>query len=349
MKKLKLIFTSGLVLLLTLIALVLIPRSYDVEPFAKRACTQFWTLKDNTKIGYTRISGNQSKKKSPIIYLHGGPGGMITDRIIDSYKPLSHLGHDIYFYDQIGSGHSDRLEEIENYTVERHRRDLEEIIGKIVADQVILIGQSWGACLAINYLQHNPASVEKIVLTSPGPILPRNRDLRDRVAPDSLDFIKPKFSNKDGNLKAANWKTNLVEKVAHAFRSKLASDEEMDNYFTHLSKELIKSTDCEPRTNPKVPGGGGYYSHIMTVRDIDRVEDGRETLRTSQVPLLIIKGQCDNQKWGYTEEYLDLFENAELKVMKGLGHDVLNSENAEAIGLISEFLEGRYWKNDASL
>jgi pimeloyl-ACP methyl ester carboxylesterase len=33
-----------------------------------------------------------------------------------------------------------------------------------------------------------------------------------------------------------------------------------------------------------------------------------------------MKGECDNQKWGFTNEYLELFKNSELKIIPGAGH-----------------------------
>lgn len=335
---LRLIFL-GVGLLILALGIFLIPKSYKVAPFKARANTQFWTLSDDSKIGYFKIDGLGAEGQTPIIYLHGGPSGIITDEVIESYSGLSELGHDLYFYDQIGSGHSDRLADIEGYSVKRHRNDLEEIINRIGAKRVILIGHSWGACLGMNYLQHHPEKVAKMILTGPGPILPIDRNLEQIAAPDSLQLKVPQFSNREGNRKAANWKSILVHKIAFAFHLKAASDAEMDDFFTHLNQELIKSTDCAPRANPKVAGGGGFYNHIMTVNSLDEVSDGRSILRDLKTPVLIIKGQCDNQKWGYTQEYLNLLANTDLKVLNGLGHDVLNAENDTTLKLISNFLK----------
>lgn len=156
--------------------------------------------------------------------------------------------------------------------------------------------------------------------------------------PDSLSFITPQYSNKEGNQKAYNWKTSLVSKFAEVFCLKLVADREMDNFFTYLNKELVKSTDCQPKKNRLMTGGGGYYSHIMTVNDLDKVEDKKQELKKLQTPILIVKGQCDNQKWGYTEEYLNLFANIKLKIIEGVGHDILNDENNQALTFISEFV-----------
>jgi hypothetical protein len=48
------------------------PRNYDVPQLQERKSTQYWTLSDESKIGYTLIPAKGEKKPYPIIYLHGG-------------------------------------------------------------------------------------------------------------------------------------------------------------------------------------------------------------------------------------------------------------------------------------
>jgi len=339
MKILKTILSIIFLGFLTLFILVLIPKDYDVETLKKRKNTQYWLLKTGSKIGYTKIETTQLQRKNPIIYLHGGPGGKVKDQIIETLKPLSELGHDLYFYDQIGSGHSNRLEKISEYTVKRHQEDLNEIVSKTNSDQVILIGKSWGSCLAINYLQDHNKKVEKVILTGPGPILPINKKVINTLPPDSLSLIKPEFSNKQGNEKAYGWRSNLILKWAYLFNSKLVDDKEVDKFFTYLNQELIKSTYCKIKEHKKIEGGGGYYSHIMTLKSIQEVANKRNSLKELHTPILIIRGQCDNQKWGYVNEYLDLFLNSKLKIINGVGHDIVNTEKEKYYELIEQFLK----------
>ena len=142
---------------------VFIPRSYDVPQLNKRKSTQYWDLQTGSKIAYTLVSAKGIKKPYPIIYLHGGPGGFISDRNIEMLAPLSEDGFDIYLYDQIGSGQSERLVNINEYTADRHKKDLEELIKKIGSEKVILIGQSWGAILATLFIADNPDKVDKVM------------------------------------------------------------------------------------------------------------------------------------------------------------------------------------------
>lgn len=339
MRKLKII---GFILLMGMLVfgiIFLIPVEYDVKPFKMRKGTQYWQLEKGVKIGYTKVEANTSEKKEPIIYLHGGPGGKITNRIIEVLTPLRTQGHDLYFYDQIGSAHSTRLENIAQYSVKRHREDLRKIVRLIGADKVTLIGHSWGACLAINYLQEYPETVNKIVLTGPGPILPINRSIANEVPPDHLNLKKPEFSNKEGNEKIYTWRSRTIFRWAYLFNSKLVTDNEVDNFFTCLNKELNKSTNCHIENQEAYESGGGYYSHIMTVKSFNQVENKRNKLKKLHTAILILRGQCDNQKWGYTKEYTELFSNTQLKIIEGAGHDILNKKEKVYYSLVRDFLE----------
>jgi len=316
----------------------LFPATYNVQEFAERKGTQYWQIKEGEKIGYIKLTGNKSDNRIPIIYLHGGPGGQVADEVIEALRPLNYDGHDVYLYDQIGSGHSTRLHDIVAYSVERHKEDLLEIINRIGADKVILIGHSWGACLAINYLQEFPESVAKIILAGPGPILPIKRNLANISPPDSLHLIEPEYSNKEANEKVYNWRNKTILKWAQLFNAKLVSDKEADSFFTYLNENLSKSTNCTLEEQKVIKGGDGYYSHIMTLKSIHNIENKRHKLRELSTPMLILRGQCDNQKWGYTNEYIDIFKNAKLKIIEGVGHDIVSKQKEEYYQLISDFL-----------
>ena len=203
---------------------------------------------------------------------------------------------------------------------------------------MILIGHSWGACLASNYLQNHKEDIEKIILIGPGPILPINRSLVNEIPPDSLSLIEPEYSNKEGNKKAYNWRSIIILKWANLFNSKLVSDREVDDFYTFLNQELSKSIDCTLKEIKKYKGGGGYYSHVMTMKSLKGVVDSRNNLKKMETPILILRGQCDNQKWGFTNEYLNLFVNSELAIVKDVGHNLLTKKRKLCNKMIVEFL-----------
>lgn len=338
MKTISRLASIGLVGIAILVGFIAVPVPYEVPQFEARSGTQYWLLEEGSSIGYTHIAARGIEKKEPIIYLHGGPGGQITDAIIDVLSPLADGGHDLYFYDQIGSGHSSRLADISEYSVARHREDLRSIVARIGASRVILVGHSWGACLAMNYVQFYPETVSRLVLSGPGPILPIGSHLRDLPPPDSLSIRQPQFSNREGNEKAYNWRSKAILKAASLLGIKWASDHEADDFFTRLNQELVKSTDCDGEQVGKVEGGGGYYSHVMTVRSFGEVEDRRAGLQALRTPVLLLRGQCDNQPWGFTQEYLDLLPDVQFQIMEDVGHQIINRKGEEYCGLIRGFL-----------
>ncbi|NTW24254.1 MAG: alpha/beta hydrolase [Lentimicrobium sp.] len=325
----KKVFRIPALLLILIIAfmliIILIPRQYNVPEYHPKAGVKYWLLSTGSEIGYSLIAAQGVKKPYPVIFLQGGPGGPIYDRNIDLLSPLAEDGFDVYLYDQVGCGSSVRLDKIEDYTVDRHRRDLEEIVKMIGARKVILIGQSWGAILATQYIAYNPDKVERTVFTGPGPLMPLNNDLQSLKAPDSLNLISPTYTNRQGKDKIYNIRASVVEFCARFFNWKLASDKEMDAFSTLLNHEMGKSTVCDTSYLSEVnniESGSGYYSMIKTAQSFNKVPDIRQKLANSNIPVLLLRGQCDGIKWGYANEYLQLFKNHRLVIVYGAGHSI---------------------------
>ena len=253
-------------------------------------------------------------------------------------SPIADSGYNVYLYDQIGSGESGRLKEIDNYTVARHIEDLHEIIKKIGAEKVILIGQSWGAIFAALFVADNPDKIEKIIFTSPGPIYPVRKELANSKVPDSIHLRNPFFTNAMGNKKVNNIRTKTMKWFATRFGMKLASNKEADEFETLLDYELNKSTVCDTSKIPGAEAGGGFYSSIMTYNSLLKIQNPRPKLIEVKIPVLIIKGECDNQKWGFTNEYKEIFENSELSVIPGAGHFISVEQPELYLKVIHRFL-----------
>jgi len=334
-------FWSAIVLIGFLLLMILIPINYNVPAYKAASGTSYWSLPTGSKIGYTLIRGADKRKPYPVIFLQGGPGGPIYKRNISLLAPLAAEGFDVYLYDQVGCGSSARLENIEEYTVERHRSDLEAIVRTIGAEKVILIGQSWGAMLACAYIAENPEKVEKVIFTGPGPILPWNTELENIQAPDSLHLRKPRYTNKQGKEKVYNLRAKVVEACAKAFNLKLASDKEMDDFATLLNHEMGKSTVCNPDNPAHIhlsEGGSGYFAMVKTVQSFNDVTDIRSKLTNCRIPSLIMRGQCDGKAWGYTTEYLRLFINHNLVIVPDAGHSIGIEQPEVYIKTIRDFL-----------
>lgn len=337
----RLAFLLFIVVLIILAQMILNPVKYDVPEYQIRVDTRFWTLPTGSKIGYTHIQAIGEKKLYPVIFLQGGPGGPVYDLNIELLTPLAESGFDVYLYDQVGCGASSRLEDIEDYTVDRHKRDLEEIVKIIGTEKVILIGQSWGAILATAFIADNARKVDKVIFTGPGPIMPWKRELENLKPPDSLNLTQPTFTNRQGRDKIYNLRAKVVEAFAKTFNIKLASDEEMDAFSTLLNHEMGKSTVCNPGdkdVEDNIESGSGYYSMVKTAQSFKKTTDVRPKLTACPIPALVMRGQCDGIKWGYANEYLQLFINHRLVIIPGAGHSIGREQPGLYLQTIRQFL-----------
>ncbi len=339
MKKIFTIIGYSLLTFLLIISFeIFYPRSYNVPFFHSRANTQYWNLPDNSRIGYTFIAAKEKKNLLPVVYLHGGPGGHITNHDIQIFTSIANDGYDVYLYDQTGSGQSGRLTNINDYSVERHIEDLKEIIQKINTKKVILIGQSWGAILASLFAAKNDDKVYKIILACPGPVYPINQNLTRIQPPDNIHLKSPFYTNEQGNKKANNIRTKAMAFFAVKFRKKIATDKEADDFATYLNYEVDKSAVCDTANILKEDAGNGFYSSIMTFNSLTKIKDQRPKIKQLNIPVLVMKGECDNQKWGFTNEYLELFKNSELKVIPNAGHFISIEQPQLYVETILNFL-----------
>ena len=108
-----------------------------------------------------------------IVVLHGGPGG--DYRSILNCKEFANDGYYVVFYDQRGSGLSQRHNEDEGlFDGQTFIDDLEAVINyyKQSPDQkVILMGHSWGGMLAAEYVNQNPEEIDGLVIMEAGGLI----------------------------------------------------------------------------------------------------------------------------------------------------------------------------------
>jgi len=76
----------------------------------------------------------------------------------------------------------------------------------------------------------------------------------------------------------------------------------------------------------------------MTLHSFKDIKDPRPKLKGSSIPVLIMKGQCDNQAWGFATEYLEIFPNYQLKIIPAAGHSISVEQPELYLKIIRGFL-----------
>lgn len=318
--------TIGIVLLIFIIC-SLIPLKQTVNPIKPRQDTQYWAMKEGYKIAYTKITYDTSKANPVIIFLHGGPGGYIHSAIIDRMKEVARSGYDIYLYDQIGSGLSDRLPKPKDYSFEGHLKDLKEIIEtQIKSDKVILIGHSFGGILATHFAANQPERISKLILSSPGDLQPYRTDADGTMAdmnklypiPSQYQFKTPieVFEQTERDFLQPRIVMSML--CALTMNFKWASDKEFDDYTNTMASKFTKGMVAEPKNVKPEEGGAGGYSHGFS-NYYGNLTDCRKKLQTLNISTLVLQGQYDQGEYSSVYEYADLLKGKYVFVVNA-GH-----------------------------
>ncbi|ESQ85113.1 hypothetical protein AEAC466_05225 [Asticcacaulis sp. AC466] len=294
----------------------------------------YWDIGNTERLAYvhapSRVVGAHHR---PVVVLHGGPGTP-NEGLPDLTNALNALGYDVYSYDQIGAGRSTRLADVTRYTVARNVEDLEKVRLAIGADRMVLLGTSWGATLAAHYTLAHPDHVAKVVFASPGPLWPPAR-AGDGASPfESLtgaagqryrELTEAPRVVAQALLAAAN------PNAAH----RLVGDAEADSWMHEVAVAGVSVGAC-PGT--KVESHihhnlQGFYTNLMTNRDLKRVPDPRPGLRAIKVPVLVVRGACDFIAPAYANDYAETFGTA-VHTISGVGHAIDVGKSTEFDSLV---------------
>ncbi len=106
----------------------------------------------------------------PLLALHGGPGFPH-----DYLEPLAALADErpVVLYDQLGSGRSDRPDDLGLWRMERFVQELGQVRAALGMERVHLLGHSWGTMLSADYMLTEPAGIVSLTLASPCLSIPR--------------------------------------------------------------------------------------------------------------------------------------------------------------------------------
>lgn len=104
-----------------------------------------------------------------LVVIHGGPGADYRGML--NFKDLANDSLFVVFYDQKGTGLSQRLDKGEFSKVQLYINELQAVINHYrhhSTQKIILAGHSWGAMLATAYVNQNPNDIAGLILAEPG-------------------------------------------------------------------------------------------------------------------------------------------------------------------------------------
>lgn len=300
-----------------------------------------WNLSTNSRIVYDLLPASGERRESPVVRLHGGPGTP-GDGPDDLDRALAATGFDVYVYDQVGSGRSERLADPAAYTMERQVADLEAIRVAIGAEQLVLIGGSWGATLGAAYAAAHPSRVEQLVFTSPGALWApawegqAEGDLWDLLTTEQEREMSELES--EGGVRLLTWSLLMEENPAAA--RALMPDEEIDAVFGRLLGIVGPAASCHPERPMAIPESvPGFYANQLIAADQAATPDPRPALEGLDVPVLVLRGECDYKRWEIAREYREVF-GADLVYFPDAGHAIEFDQPELYLHTVVGFLTG---------
>jgi proline iminopeptidase len=311
-----------------------------------------WELSTGSRIAWVRLAAQGPRRPTPVVFLHGGPG--IADMAGDAayFGRLTGDGYDVFAYDQVGTGRSNRLQDPNRYTIAREVADLEAIRQRIGADRMVLIGHSWGGQVAASYLAAHPEHVARVVFSSPGALAPALDDgssggVRGRLPLAGQLRLYALLVRPRVLLGYTLLQVN--PRAAHAF----VGDAEMDARNDRVYNAGRAGTHCRDLPPGPALHGLGFYTYQFPQSAAARPwVDPRPALARLATPALVIKGSCDYLSWSSGLAYRHALPRAELVYLRHAGHNAYQDQPELFLAVVRAFLAGRPlpappWTGDA--
>lgn len=261
--------------------------------------------------------------KTPLLCLHGGPGG--TSK---GFYNLSEIAEErpVILFDQLGSGRSDHHEDTSLLKVEHLVEQVKAIQAALNLNAFYLVGTSWGSGLALEYYSKYPEGIKGIVFLSPyfsTPIWTADADTLIAALPDSIQMAIRKGE----------------EDSLFTSESYLSAN----RYFASLHGRR-KAYIIHPYDTVESSFSAFVYNYMwgpteFTARGTLKDYDNAHALENIQVPTLFATGEFDEARPSTVKRLSQKVKGSTFTIIPDAAHFTLNDNRAAVVTAIENFLE----------
>jgi 2-succinyl-6-hydroxy-2,4-cyclohexadiene-1-carboxylate synthase len=249
--------------------------------------------------------------KPPLLFLHGFTGSSEDWRPIVSQvdKSFTTIGIDL-----IGHGKSASPKNEEFYSAEAIANQINNIIDLTIKGKVIPVGYSMGGRAALNFTIKYPEKIAGLILESITPGIKDEKFRKERIKSDDdiIQFIK----------------THTIREFVDYWTEKEIFNTQ--RRFSEEKRNRIK--EAKLRNNPV-----GLANSLMGF-GTGKMLPLFEHLKEIKCKTLLITGELDTKFTKINKEILNLFPEAEHKVIKNAGHNTHLEEPGIFIKELDQFL-----------
>ncbi|QEC66897.1 alpha/beta hydrolase [Panacibacter ginsenosidivorans] len=250
-------------------------------------------------------------KNKMLVILHGGPGN--DYRYLLNCKAFANEGYYVVFYDQRGSGLSQRFSK-DSYSIQLMLDDLGAVIAHYrtsAAQKVFLLGHSWGAILATAYVNKYPAAINGVVMGEPGGF----------TWQDIMDYV-----NRSQDYRLSSETLNDA-----TYLDQFLTGSDKDQAILDYKLGLLSASDASPDSPIGNEGLLPYWRAGAVVNralfDLGEKEkpDFTTNLHQFTTPVLFCYSER-NKAYGqaYAQKVSSAYPNVQLEKINNAGHDFIS-------------------------
>ncbi|MCL4368539.1 MAG: proline iminopeptidase-family hydrolase [Actinobacteria bacterium] len=282
--------------------------------------------------GYVSVEGGnvwyrtcgERGERLPLLALHGGPG--FTHDYLDSLEALAGE-RPVVFYDQLGSGRSDRPDDDTLWTVERFVRELCQVREALDLGPLHLLGQSWGTMLAAETMLTTPADgVVSLTLASPVLSVPLQVETANRLLETLPEDVRAVIARAEEN---GDFDSEEYEAASLQFNRTFVCradpwPESLMRSFGGFNPVIYRI--MQGPSEFTITGNFGHWDRTDRIGEI-------------AVPTLLTCGRYDECTPENTQYYADLIPGAEVAVFESSAHMAHFEEADRYNDVLRDFLE----------
>jgi proline iminopeptidase len=235
----------------------------------------------------------------------------------------------VIFYDQLGSGNSDRPTDTALWNIKRFVNEIDYLRSDLELDDLHILGHSCGSTFLIEYMiTKKPKGVKSVIFSSP-----------HISSPDWMADAQILLSQLPLSIQDTIAKYETLKKFTNP--EYLAATDSF--YLRHLSRKGYpnvpdKICDSEPGFNDQVYNymwGPTEFNITGTLVDFDRTAD----LDKITQPILFMTGEFDEARPETMYKFQKLSNNAKVEIIEDAAHMTMIDEPEKVEKAISKFLE----------
>jgi proline iminopeptidase len=276
-------------------------------------------------VWYRVFGSSAGNGAAPVLFIHGGPGGSSC-----KFEPVALLlsrFRQVVIYDQLGSGRSGRPMDANLWTVDRFASEIVTLRKALGLKEIHLVGHSWGAALAAQYvIGSRPSGIKSVVFS--GPLLSTEKWIAD------ANVLRTQLPEKTQEILTRNEQAGTV----HSEEYVAATDEFYNKFLFHQEVHPVVASCAQAPFNQEIyelMWGPTEFHATGSLRTFDVTP----RLRDIHAPLLFTAGRYDEARPDTVKAFARLVPGSRVEILENSGHMAPVEEPERYAAILEQFFE----------